>query len=385
MSVDVVQLTAADWDEGLAFINEVFGEHREHNFATLLPSIYQPTQEFMANNHAVREDGRIRAVVGLFPLHWQVGDVRLRVGGIGGVSTHSSVRGKGYMKILMHHCVAKMQAEGYHLSWLGGQRQRYGYFGYETCGQQVHVSLTSANVRHVFGDRKPLRFEPLASDDAARIDRARQLHDAQRVHNRRGGVDVFPRFLASWYHQPFAALDDTGAMVGYLVADAEGGSVVELLGQDTTTELDMARSWVQSREAGSARFDIGPTRFDFLQRMSAIGEGLSLGSSGNWQIYDWAATVGALLQVRAAGGALADGDVVVGIEGYGNLRIHVTGTQVTCVQVTDPAAVTWNAFVAMRVFFGPLPPSAVVHIPEAAAHLLSWCPLPLGWPRQDGV
>lgn len=385
MSVEVVQLTAADWDEGLAFLNGVFGEHREHNFATLLPSIYQPTNELMACNHAVREHGRIRAVVGLFPLDWQVGDVQLKVGGIGGVSTHTTVRGKGYMKVLMKHCVEKMQAEGYHLSWLGGQRQRYGYFGYEKCGQQLSISLTAANVRHVFGDQEPLRFEPLTSGDTARMAAARQMHDAQRVYHRRGDIELFPRFLASWYHQPFVALDSAGEMMGYLVADADGGNVVELLGQDPSTTVDMARSWVQSRQAGSARFDIPPTHFELLQRLSAIGEGVSTGTSGNWQIYDWAATVAALLQVRAAGGALADGEVVIGIEGYGNLHIRVAGTRIDCAKVDESAAVTWDPFTAMRVFFGPMPPASVTTVPAAAAPLLAWCPLPLGWPQQDGV
>ncbi len=139
MSLDVVQLAGADFDEAMEFLNGVFGEHRPHDFATLLPSIYQPSDEHMACNHALREDGRIRAVVGLFPIDWQVGDRLLKVGGIGGVSTHPGVRGKGYMGILMRHCVERMKAEGFHLSWLGGQRQRYGYFGYEKCGQAVSV------------------------------------------------------------------------------------------------------------------------------------------------------------------------------------------------------------------------------------------------------
>ena len=385
MGVEVVQLTAADWQEGLAFLDEVFGEHGEHNFATLLPSIYQPTEDLMACNHAVREDGRIRAVVGLFPMDWQVGDVMLKVGGIGGVSTHLSVRGKGYMKVLMNHCVEKMQVQGYHLSWLGGQRQRYGYFGYEKCGQQLSVSLTSANVRHVFGDLASLRFEPIEDDDKATIDTARHLHDAQLVHCLRGDSDVFPRFLANWYHRPYVALDAADKMVGYLVADESGGNVLELLGRDADTAVDMARSWVQSREDNGASFDIPATQFELLQKMSALGEGVSVGSSGNWQIYDWQATLDALLQVRAAGGGLADGDVVVGIQGYGNLRLQVEGPQISCVKVDDPAAVTWDPSIAMRVFFGPLPPAAVTTVPATAATLLAWCPLPLGWPRQDGV
>ena len=384
MSVEVEQLSASDWEEGLSFLNGVFGEHGAHDLANLLPSIYQPTDESMANNHAVRENGSIRAVVGLFPLDWQVGDSVLKVGGIGGVSTHSSARGKGYMKVLMTHCVEKMKAEGYHLSWLGGQRQRYGYFGYEKCGQQLSVSLGGANVRHVFGERDALRFEPLEDDDTGRLELARQLHDGQLVHNRRG-ADVFQRFLVSWYHRPYAALDADGNMVGYLVTDKEGGNVTELVATDETVAVDVARSWVQSRSEGGARFDIPPTRFELLQRLSAIGEGANVGSSGNWQIYDWAATVEVLMCVRATSGGLADGEVIIGIDGYGSLNIRVADARVTCEKVDAPPAVSWDAFTAMRVLFGPLPPSAVTDVPAEATALLAWCPLPLGWPRQDGV
>lgn len=381
--VEISQLTADAWDEGLSFLNEVFGEHRPHDFATLLPSIYQPTDEFMGHNHAVREDGKIRAVVGLFPMDWQIGDTVLRVGGIGGVSTHKSARGKGYMQRLMKHCVSTMQQQGMHLSWLGGQRQRYGYVGYEKCGVSPGVSLTPANVRHVFGDIEPLRFEPLGSEDAERLQHARRWHDAQLVHCRRDG-DVFHRFLISWYHKPHAALTPDGKMVGYLVANDDGGDVVELLAKDPDTALDVARSWVHGRQAGT-NFHVPPTRYAFARRMSAIGETMALSASGNWQIYDWAATVKALLQARLAGGALPDGDVAIGIEDYGSLYIEVAGGKVTCRRVDIPPAVTWSTFTAMRVLFGPLSPEAVTDIPAAAAPLLGWCPLPLSWPRQDGV
>ena len=174
-------------------------------------------------------------------------------------------------------------------------------------------------------------------------------------------------------------------MVGYLVADEEGGNVMELLARDPSTELAIARSWVQSRKDDGVRFDIPPTRFELLRDLSAIGESMGVGASGNWQIYDWAATVKALLQVRGVGGALAHGEIVVGIEGYGNLRVQVAGAKVACQKVTDAPAVTWDTFTAMRVFFGPLPPAAVTDVPAALAPLLGWCPLPLSWPKQDGV
>ena len=53
-------------------------------------------------------------------MDWQVGDVVLKIGGIGGVSTHLGHRGKGYMSLLMNHCVEYMKAQGCHMSYLGG-------------------------------------------------------------------------------------------------------------------------------------------------------------------------------------------------------------------------------------------------------------------------
>ena len=56
------------------------------------------------------------------------------------------------MQQLMVHCVQTAPAEGFHLSWLGGQRQRYGYSGYEKCGVYYRLTLSPTNVRHVLGD-----------------------------------------------------------------------------------------------------------------------------------------------------------------------------------------------------------------------------------------
>ena len=41
------------------------------------------------------------------------------------------------MQTLLEHCVAEAQAEGHDLSFLGGQRQRYRYFGYERAGVEL--------------------------------------------------------------------------------------------------------------------------------------------------------------------------------------------------------------------------------------------------------
>ena len=393
MGTEVVQLTAADFDEGLAFMNGVFGAKKPdgfHDFHALLPSIYQPTDELMSCNHAVRVDGELRAIVGLFPMDWQVGDVVLKVGGIGGVSTHLAHRDKGYMSLLMNHCVEFMKGQGCQLSYLGGQRQRYGYAGYEKCGQKLQLPVDKRNLKHAFDRPSSLRFEPIAAVNADRVnaDRiavARELHDAQPVRHLRDPAH-FARFLVSWYHKPFAALDEHGAMVGYLVATGDGSNVYELLADNTDTEVDIARAWVEADAArDSVTFELPPWRYDLVRRLAAIGEGPAVHDARNWQIFDWPATVEALMKVGATGGALDDGEVLLGIEAYGTLRVRVVGGEPQAERVDDAAAVTWHPFTAMRVLFGPFPPTAVTAIPREVAALQAWCPLPLSWQLQDAV
>ena len=56
-------------------------------------------------------------------------------------------RGKGYVRLLMAHCAEQMATEGYHLSVLGGIRQRYGYFGFEKCGRAATYHVNRSNVK----------------------------------------------------------------------------------------------------------------------------------------------------------------------------------------------------------------------------------------------
>ncbi|MCC7262223.1 MAG: GNAT family N-acetyltransferase [Candidatus Latescibacteria bacterium] len=383
MNDAIIQLKAADFDEGLDFLNLVFSGHAPTDFAKLLPVLYRPTDEHLGCNFAIRQQGRIRAVVGLFPLEWQVGPTRLRVAGIGGVSTHPNYRNSNLMKRLMQHCVAQMQAQGYHLSWLGGQRQRYLYYGYERCGVGVSLSLSRSNLKHCFSGEPALRFEPLAADDQARLARARELHDAQPSRAGRVPAD-FHLYLVSWQHRPFAALDASGRMVGYLVANAKGDTVAELVGESDEIAVEMARSWAVRGDQG-INLDLNPGALGLIRWLSQYCEGVNTHATGNWQIFAWEEVLGALLQLRRTAGPLPAGRVVVGIEGYGGLALEVEGEQTRVTRTDEQPVFAGEAALMLRLLCGPLPPSQVVALPPAAALLEAWCPLPLYWARQDGV
>ncbi|HBP38977.1 MAG TPA: hypothetical protein DD640_09625, partial [Clostridiales bacterium] len=169
----VERLGPADFDEAMDLLNLVFSmSSRPHDFARILPKIYRPDELSMRANLAIRREGKIRAIVGLFPMDLSVGGQILKSGGIGGVATHPRETGSGMMKQLMNTALAEMKAGGFALSVLGGQRQRYGYYGYEKAGSSLHFDLSKTNIRHFYRDRPEpdYRFMPIGSADQAALD-----------------------------------------------------------------------------------------------------------------------------------------------------------------------------------------------------------------------
>ncbi|MFA6111425.1 MAG: GNAT family N-acetyltransferase [Candidatus Latescibacterota bacterium] len=385
MSEEIVQLTAADFEDAMDFLNLVFGAHRPHDFERLLPAAYQPTDELMSCNYAIRTEGRIRGIVGMFPLHWQVGDATLKVAGVGGVSTHPRSRGAGYMRALMNHCVRLMREQGYHLSYLGGQRQRYQYFGYERCGQLHHFTLNKPNLRHCFGDEEPgIRFEPLEATDADRLTAVQGQHDAQPIHCLRPPANFY-NHLRNWYNRPHVALDADNSMVGYLVATGSGDRVAEMVTDGDEIGLRALRAWVAGHTDHEVTVALPSVRAGLGRLLGRYCERIVVQPSGNWQMFDWPGVLDALLKARPLSGPVLEGEVVVKVEGIGGLKLYVDGGEVGCKSTDDEPAVQCDPLTAMRLFFGPLAPSQIMALPAAAALLDQWCPLPLFWPSQDGV
>ncbi len=382
MAEQIVRLDADDFEEALDFINLVFSAYEPHDFERLLPKLYRPTDEAMARHLAVKRDGKIRAIVGVYPIELHIGDAVFRTAGVGAVSVHPRDRGRGYMHQLMAAAVAQMREESYEISWLGGQRQRYGYFGYEVCGSVFEFSVSKANVRHSYRSPSELTLEKVTSADDERIPAVVRWHDLQPVRCSRH-ADTFYDVATSWYHDLFTALDAERRAAGYVVADSSTGMVFEAAGESEAATRALVPAWVRQRNRDSVRFETAPVPSPLVDELGRIAEGYRIRPSGNWQIFDWERVLGALLALRARTTGLASGEIIVGIEGYGHLRLAASAEGTACERTEAAAAVEMSAAIAMRTLFGPHPPWTAGAI--SGSVLDGWCPLPLYLPRQDEV
>ena len=89
MSIEFLKGIESDYEEIVDFANYVFSHSGgKTDFPSLLPKLYKREYNTMENHYIVKENGKIKAIVGVFSMDLMVLDKKLKVGGIGTVSVH---------------------------------------------------------------------------------------------------------------------------------------------------------------------------------------------------------------------------------------------------------------------------------------------------------
>ena len=381
-------LSLSDYEELIAHLDAAFQFSPEASFTRLVPLVYRPTEELMRCNFAIRREGRIAAVVGVFPVTWHLGRAVLRVAGVGGVSCASPYRGQGLMSRLLAHAREHIRREGYHLSYLGGQRQRYAHFGWEKAGMEMRFAVSEANVRHHFANRpsQGIHLEPLDPADKGTILELKALHDAQVSWCQHSAED-FELYLRSWITTPKVARDAQGRIVGYALIGRGGKAVAELVARNEEMICEVIRCLMEDR-AASDPLGIVVDVLDSpaARAIGAFANDTAIHLGGNWQIFDWPHVLGAALAAKHQTASLPQGEVILGIDGCDQaLRLRVNADGPGCEYTDEEPGVLAGPLVATRLLFGPLEPASVVPLPARASILNAWCPLPLRLSRQDHV
>ena len=390
MATELVHLTSADFEEQIDFINLVFSQaHVPHDFVNLMPTVCRPEEEYMCRNLAIKRDGKIRANVLSNTVSMEVAVIKLKFNGIGNVSTHVKETGNGLMKQLMNRAIEEMYADDVDISQLGGLRQRYQYYGYECAGVLKKYGLNTRNLRHTgFPYPADWHFEPITRETSAWLEKARELYNRQSVRFERGdgGLEDFYRYLINWFSKPFACLNGAGEMIGYLCTNAEHTSTGEYLMEDAQLEGQMLAAWIGSGMSEHLDITVMPWKMQLSRELDRICETTTLSAAHKYRIHNWDRVVKAFMELKKTCTPVADGELTIGIEGWGNLGICVEKGKICVEKVDKTPDLTLTAFEATRVIFAPYRASDIAEIPADKAMLVDhWFPLPLNcWPA-DGV
>lgn len=180
-----------EFDELMAMLDRCFAYERG-GMAAHLPFVYD--RERPERHAVITVDGDVVSHAARVPETLSIGeDATVECGGIGGVATAKPHRGNGYMSQLLEFWLERMAANDLPLSELGGNRERYGHFGWERAGREVAYSITERSAPDASIDADVGIYDGAESDlesirrlrrrEPLRIERGREL--ARTVYGRR--------------------------------------------------------------------------------------------------------------------------------------------------------------------------------------------------------
>lgn len=374
MGKEYLKANENDYEELIDFINYVFSHSDEStDFLSLLPKLYK-NKDKIKYHHIIKVDNRIKGVVGAFPLTLSVLDEKVNVVGIGSVSTHPYSKGKGYMKELMNKSIEEMKKDNVDMSVLSGYRQRYEYFGYEPCGQQINFNILDVNINY---KRKELIDERISiklldENDATIVEKAYELHSKKNVKVVRK-KEEFLDILKSWNCSIYSVFK-CDEFIGYI--SANNGFIDEIVVEDNS-DLNLAiASYIKTFKHNEVNLRIPVYEIEKISQLIKICENYSITKNNNFRIFNYEKIVRVMLKLKATYSKLEDGEYNISIINYGVLKIKVHKNKVEVKKVQEEPNIELNELEAMEFLFSPIKPYFNFNN-EVPNFLNSWLPLPL--------
>jgi len=385
--MEIVRLAKNDYDEWLYVLNTVFTKQnkREMDFEKELPKMCVRDDYHMNMHLAVKEDGKICALLGVYPIRLKVGNTELLFSTVGNVATLPEHEGKGYMRALMEEAMRELERIGADGSRLMGARQRYNRYGYETCGIAYHFQINDFTTKYCCESNEKIEFKEISYEDEKELTYIKNLREKMPVHSiraydetNRGDYDA----LRAFGNKIYIATDEKGKMIGYLSVSGDEAGIADICTEDFETYKTLIYSW-QKRVGGRIYFSSLATSYEEVKYFSKVCSGMSVASPSHFKIVNFDKVADALIKIKKESGAfLPEGESVIEITDWGKLLICNKNGEAYCEKTDKEASVVLDRLDATRFLFGPFESDTVK---SSDAFLSALLPLPLSWCGIDRV
>lgn len=369
----------------IEFANYVFStSYQPHDFETLLPKMYGSGQDIAPYHRvAADEDGRIRAMVAVLPEKLYMGGKMLRAGYVGTVSVHPKVRSEGHMKALMGAWIEEL-SKTCDLAVLGGQRQRYEYFGFTPGGLEYCWSVNQSNIRHRLAAEPiedysfcPFFREPEAAAFAARLNQKRSCY-VERSEDRMEAI------LSSFGEEPLA-VKKKGRLTGYLLTCQPNG-IAELALEHPEDLRAVLPAYMKFRKLTELSLHTPLSECATNDILKTFAEDFHIERGGMYQIFDFANVLEACLTLKQNTIGITPGIFSAVLAGQ-PVTVHAEKDSISVERTAPADALQLNRQQAQELLlslsgcFGQFPEG----ITEAQKSRIpaGWFPLPLHWYMAD--
>lgn len=385
--MEIVRLTKNDYDEWLYVLNNVFTKknNRKMDFEKELPKMCIRDDYHMNMHFAVKEDGKICALLGVYPIKLKVGERELLFSTVGNIATLPEYEGKGYMRVLMEEAMRELERIGADASRLMGARQRYNRYGYEACGISYNFQINDFTTKYCYNSDEKIEFKEISYEDDKELIYIKNLREKMPVHSIRaydetnkGDYDA----LRAFGNRIYVALNEKDEMIGYLSVSSDAAGISDICAEDFETFKTLIYSW-QKRVGGRIYFSSLASSNEEVKYFSKVCSGMSVSSPSHFKIVNFDKVADALIKMKKKSGALLpEGESVMEITDWGKLLICNKNGEAYCQKTDKEASLVLDRLDATRFLFGPFESDTVKY---SDAFLSALLPLPLSWCGLDRV
>lgn len=353
-------------------------EETRRTFLTLLPKLYKDKYSPAYNNVIIKEGEEIKAAVGCFSSQAVAAGKRLRILGIGNVAVARDSRSKGYMIDLMNMAIDIMKDENYDYSLLGGQRQRYGFFGYEPIGSEYRFYIDTGNIRRILGamPKSAYTAREVTEADTEIIKKIKALNESLPFCTDRS-EESYVDILKSWNNIPYAVFDGD-EFKGYFVIGNRGGRhISEMRAVNIDDTLNLIVCAMETAKSEEATLNVPLFDTELCDYMNKNCGGVSMGTPEMINIFNFGRFIEAFLSVKASVTKLCPGTLkllIHGVKRDEQLAITVDENNAVSVEETNEAPDIELSHSEAIHFVGGLYSKERATMQQAFAQ--SWFPLP---------
>lgn len=375
--------TEEDYEDMIDFANYIFSQAYEpHNFKQLMPKIYKGHAENATYHYLVKEDNHIKAMLCAYPIELNVNGNRLEGRGIGTVAVHPEVRKKGYMKILMNLALEDMKKDHIALSMLGGQRQRYEYFGFEPSGIEVCFSITRNNIYHKYDEVNIENIELVEINvgEEGIINELYELYKTQIVYGIRNRK-LFYDICTSWNSQLYAVIERK-VVVGYVIIN--GSHIHEWVIKESYLLPSVLKALILKLDRQEIDITLPLYERNQFKQLEDICEDYHIKTNKSICIFDYIQVIEVFMKLKMSYNQLTDGMLKMEIEEYGKIRICIENNKLHVTPCEGEVDIRMKQLKAISWLFSPL---RIFDEEEKSIPLCTqnWFPLPMYLPIIDSV
>lgn len=341
------------------------------------PHCYIRDPEFIKNCLIMKDDSKVVSLVEYVDQTLLVDGEEMKVAGITAVCTWPTYRGRGFMTGLLKRCISLMKEEGYAFSELGGDRLRYGRYGWENAGRVWRFDITRRSFSAVDAP-SGVQVVPYQATDEE-IDSVMAIHEQETTRLKRS--HQLQKILLSRMGKKVWLARDNGSITAYVIAEPGEGrqGIVEFGGRPEDIHGIFAHFI-----ANPKTWNIN-VRAPLMHPLNSVLFGISsrwtLGTMRMMKIVDLQSTLrGFAHQLGARYNAL-------GMEGSRAVTLGISDTDQQVEVVFSPGGVTVEEAAAssnaislsdrqmVRFIFGPGSPATMIDLPQNMGFLDALLPV----------